>query len=630
MQNSRFISVIQADNSVYLNTLLNGLMKIFSYRNKKTILIDLRGTSCDVIWKLYGTEKIKYIDYVLGLIENINKQMLQTYLNGSQEILCIKNYDIILNKNLNYFFEYLYPIYDNIILVTSDKLLNDNFKIFENTDIMLLPFINEPVSFDNYKLNVGKILKKQTTDIQIIPLKFITNNIFDISADKNDITFDYIDNEVLNPAFLFKDQSNKFVQSLKLLVEKINNIKEHNYTYSDFYDLKQNYNKLKEKLHFDLLEKMKRYSTVSEQNKLKEIILQQTESLLKIYKINLKFHLKKQLIKELSDDIVGLGVIEDLISDDTISEIMVNGTEKIYIEKHGKLFQTDICFQNEKKLKTVIDKIASFAGRHIDEASPLVDARLKDGSRVNAIIAPVVLNGPILTIRKFSKHKLSYSDLISFGSINEQMIKFLKLAVEKKKNILISGGTGTGKTTFLNILSGFIGKDERIITIEDSAELQLQQKHVIRLEARAKSIENTGEITIRQLLINSLRMRPDRIIVGECRSAETLDMLQAMNTGHDGSMTTVHSNSCSDAISRLVVMALTAGVELPEKSITSMIASAINIIVQIKRFPDGTRKIYEIVALEKDKTCIYKLIPIFKYDEENKSFNIINIPENFI
>ncbi|WP_413853244.1 CpaF family protein [Candidatus Ruminimicrobium bovinum] len=630
MQNSRFISVIQADNSVYLNTLLNGLMKIFSYRNKKTILIDLRGTSCDVVWKLYGTEKIKYIDYVLGLIENINKQMLQTYLNGSQEILCIKNYDIILNKNLNYFFEYLYPIYDNIILVTSDKLLNDNFKIFENTDIMLLPFINEPVSFDNYKLNVGKILKKQTTDIQIIPLKFITNNIFDISTDKNDITFDYIDNEVLNPAFLFKDQSNKFVQSLKLLVEKINNIKEHNYTYSDFYDLKQNYNKLKEKLHFDLLEKMKRYSTVSEQNKLKEIILQQTESLLKIYKINLKFHLKKQLIKELSDDIVGLGVIEDLISDDTISEIMVNGTEKIYIEKHGKLFQTDICFQNEKKLKTVIDKIASFAGRHIDEASPLVDARLKDGSRVNAIIAPVVLNGPILTIRKFSKHKLSYSDLISFGSINEQMIKFLKLAVEKKKNILISGGTGTGKTTFLNILSGFIGKDERIITIEDSAELQLQQKHVIRLEARAKSIENTGEITIRQLLINSLRMRPDRIIVGECRSAETLDMLQAMNTGHDGSMTTVHSNSCSDAISRLVVMALTAGVELPEKSITSMIASAINIIVQIKRFPDGTRKIYEIVALEKDKTCIYKLIPIFKYDEENKSFNIINIPENFI
>lgn len=630
MQNSKFISVIQADNSVYVNSLLNGLMKILSYKNKKTLLIDLRGTSCDVIWNLYGTEKVKYVDSVLDLIENINKQMLQTYLNNSQEILCIKNYDIVLNKNINYFFECLCQIYDDIILLAQDKLINDNFRIFENTDIILLPFINEPISFDNYKLNAAKILKAQTIDIQIIPLKFVTNNIFNIPADKNDITFNCTDNEILDPAFLFKDKSNEFVQSLNLLVGKISNIKEHIYENSDFYDIKQNYDKLKEKLHFDLLEKMKQYSAVTDRAKLKEIISQQTEYLLKTYKINLKLNLKKQIIKELFDDIVGLGVLEDLISDENISEIMVNGTEKIYIEQHGKLFQTDISFQDEKKLKTVIDRIASFAGRHIDEASPLVDARLKDGSRVNAVIAPVVLNGPVLTIRKFSKHKLSTDDLISLGSVNEKIMSFLKLAVEKKKNILISGGTGTGKTTFLNILSGFIGKDERIITIEDSAELQLQQKHVIRLEARAKSIESTGEITIRQLLVNSLRMRPDRIIVGECRSAETLDMLQAMNTGHDGSMTTVHSNSCSDAISRLVVMALTAGVELPEKSIISMIASAINIIVQIKRFPDGTRKVYEIVSIQKDKSDIYKLTPIFKYNEENKIFNILNSPENFI
>ena len=630
MQNSKFISLIQADDSVYVNSLLNGLMKTFSYQNNKTILIDLRSSCCDVVWKLYGTEKVKYVDDVLNLIENINKQMLQTYLDNLQQILCIKNYDIITNKNLNYFFECIRQLYDNIILVAQDKLLNDDFKIFENTDIFLLPFINDPVSFDNHKINIAKILKKQTIDIKVLSLMFITNNIFDISIDKNDVTFDFNDGEVLNPAFLFKDKSKKFVKNLNVLIEKINNITSYNDVTFDFYDDKQNYDKLKEKLHFDLLEKMKQYSTLADQTKLKEIICQQTELLLKTYKINLKLNLKKRLFKELSDDIVGLGVIEDLISDETVSEIMVNGTENIYVEKHGKLFQTDICFQNEKKLKTVIDRIASFAGRHIDEASPLVDARLKDGSRVNAIIAPVVLNGPVLTIRKFSKHKLSGKDLISFGSINEQMIKFLKLAVEKKKNILISGGTGTGKTTFLNILSGFIGKDERIITIEDSAELQLQQKHVIRLEARAKSIESTGEITIRQLLVNSLRMRPDRIIVGECRSAETLDMLQAMNTGHDGSMTTVHANSCKDAISRLVVMALTAGIELPEKSIISMIASAINIIVQIKRFPDGTRKVCEIVALEKDTSNICKLTPIFKYDKESKTFNIINATEKFI
>ena len=531
-------------------------------------------------------------------------------------------------KIQNYLNKIYGPLLDRIdihVEVSSVK-----FTDFENTDVMLLPFINYPVSFDNYKENILKISKKQTTDIQILPIKFITNKIFDIDTDKNIITFDFINDEVLNTAFLFKDKSNQFVKNLNFLIEKINDATKQNYINSDFYDDKQNYDKLKEKLHFDLLEKMKLFANITDREKLYEIILQQTQLLLKTYKINLKLNLKKQLVKELSDDIVGLGVIEDLISDKEISEIMVNGTEKIYVEKHGKLFQTDVAFQDEKKLKTVIDRIASFAGRHIDEASPLVDARLKDGSRVNAIIAPVALNGPVLTIRKFSKHKLSGADLISYGSINEQMLNFLKLAVEKKKNILISGGTGTGKTTFLNVLSGFIGKDERIITIEDSAELQLQQKHVIRLEARAKSIEATGEITIRQLLVNSLRMRPDRIIVGECRAGETLDMLQAMNTGHDGSMTTVHSNSCKDAISRLVVMALSAGVELPEKSIISMIASAINIIVQIKRFPDGSRKIFEIVALEKNQPDIYTLTQIFKYDEENKIFNCINKPENFI
>lgn len=630
MNNSKFISVIQTDNSICINTLLNGLMQTFYYDNKKNVLLDFRSVKSDVVWKIYGVEQVKYIDTVLDLITDINKQMLKTYLNGAKEILCIKNYDVISNNNINYFFECLEEIYDNIIIVFQDKFIEKNNLFLEKDNIVLLPFVNEPISFDNYKQNYTKILNTQTSDIQILPLMFVTNEIFNLTPEQNCITFDVTDKEVLNPAFLFKDTSDKFVRNLKLLTDKINTVKEHFIEKTSFYEQKQNYNKLKEKLHFDLLEKMKQYSNVTDQTKLKEIISIQTEQLLKTYKADLKLSLKKQLVKELSDDIIGLGVLEDLIADNEISEIMVNGTDNIYIEKHGKLFQTDISFQSEKKLKTVIDRIASSVGRHIDEASPLVDARLKDGSRVNAVIAPVALNGPVLTIRKFSQHKLSGDTLISYGSINNSMLNFLKLAVEKKKNILISGGTGTGKTTFLNILSGFIGADERIITIEDSAELQLQQKHVIRLETRAKSIESTGEITIRQLLVNSLRMRPDRIIIGECRSAEALDMLQAMNTGHEGSMTTVHANSCSDALSRLVVMCLTAGVELPEKSIVSMIASAINIIVQIKRFADGKRKVLEIVAVEKDNSNIYKLVPLFCYDQSNNLFKTVNTPENFI
>ena len=230
------------------------------------------------------------------------------------------------------------------------------------------------------------------------------------------------------------------------------------------------------------------------------------------------------------------------------------------------------------------------------------------------------MEGPILTIRKFAKHKLSGQELINYGSLNNEMLKFLESAVANKKNILISGGTGSGKTTLLNIISSFISMKERIVTIEDSAELQLQQEHVIRLESRPKSLEGTSEITIRRLVINSLRMRPDRIIVGECRAGETLDMLQAMNTGHSGSMTTVHSNSCSDAISRLVVMCLMAGFDLPEKSIISMIVSAIDIIIQIKRFPDGSRKISEISLLQNSEESNYKLVPIFVYDELQKSF----------
>jgi pilus assembly protein CpaF len=296
-----------------------------------------------------------------------------------------------------------------------------------------------------------------------------------------------------------------------------------------------------------------------------------------------------------------LGPIEPLIRDDRVTEIMVNGSDHVYVEMGGKVVLTNIKFLDEDQLLNVIQFIVRTVGRRIDERSPLCDARLADGSRVNAVIRPLALNGPLLTVRKFARDPYQVEDLIRFGTANEAAFGFLKAAVLAKANIIISGGTGTGKTTFLNVLSGFIPVEDRIVTIEDAAELQLHQEHVCRMETRPKDINGEGEITIQRLVINSLRMRPERIVVGECRGGEALDMLQAMNTGHDGSMTTLHANSPRDGLARLETLVLMAGVDLPLKAIRQQISSAINLIVQLSRLRDGSRKvtqISEIVGME--------------------------------
>lgn len=319
---------------------------------------------------------------------------------------------------------------------------------------------------------------------------------------------------------------------------------------------------------------------------------------------------KEILIKDIFNEVVGLGVIEDLLKDPQISEIMVNGYKNIYIEKQGKIIKIDKKFSDDAAVLKAIERIVIPLGRRIDESMPYVDARLSDGSRVNAIIPPLAIDGPTITIRKFSNKKLSAEDLINFGSISKEAVDYLKEAVIKKKNILISGGTGSGKTTLLNVLSSFIPDDERIITIEDSAELKLLQEHVVRLEARPANIEGKGEITIRDLVKNALRMRPDRIIVGECRSGETLDMLQAMNTGHEGSMTTVHANSPRDALSRIETMVLMAGVELPLRAIREQIKGAIDIIIQQSRLKDGSRKVTfvsEITGMDGDVILMHNI-----------------------
>jgi pilus assembly protein CpaF len=322
---------------------------------------------------------------------------------------------------------------------------------------------------------------------------------------------------------------------------------------------------------------------------------------------------REKLAKEVLDEALGLGPLEDLLADPEITEVMVNRKDQIYIERQGKLFLSDRKFSSDRAILNVIERIVSPLGRRIDESSPMVDARLKDGSRVNAIIPPLAIQGPTLTIRKFSKDPLKIEDLVRFGALTREMADFLRLAVQFRKNIIISGGTGSGKTTLLNVLSSFIPRDERIVTIEDAAELRLPQEHIISLEARPPNIEGKGAITIRELVRNALRMRPDRIVVGECRGGEALDMLQAMNTGHDGSLTTGHANSPRDILARLETMVLMSGMELPVRAIREQIASAINLIVQQARFRDGTRKITHITEVQGMEGDIITLQDIFVF-----------------
>ena len=323
---------------------------------------------------------------------------------------------------------------------------------------------------------------------------------------------------------------------------------------------------------------------------------------------------KTKIIGEIIDDIVGHGPIEEFLRDKEVTEIMINNPFTIYIEKFGKIYKTNKSFLDENHLMRIIDKIVSRIGRRVDESSPYVDARLPDGSRVNIIINPLALNGPVMTIRKFAADPFTIDDLIKMGTCTKKVAEFMEACVKGRLNIMTSGGTGTGKTTMLNVLSSFIPDNERIITIEDAAELQLSQMHVIRLEARPPNIEGKGEVTIRDLVRNALRMRPDRIIVGEVRGGEALDMLQAMNTGHDGSISTLHANAPRDVLSRIETMVLMAGVELPVRAIREQVSSAINMIVHLNRLKDGSRKIVKITEVQGMEGEIITLQDIFQFD----------------
>jgi len=332
-------------------------------------------------------------------------------------------------------------------------------------------------------------------------------------------------------------------------------------------------------------------------------------------KVNLPDDMRNHLFAEILDEFTGFGPIQPLLDDPDVSEVMVNGPNKVFIEKNGRLTKSGVTFDNDDHVLRIIDRIILPLGRRVDADSPTVDARLPDGSRVNAVIRPVSIDGPCITIRKFKKDKLSIDDLVKYESITKNMGEFLSACVHAHLNIVVSGGTGSGKTTLLNILSSFIPEEERIVTIEDAAELQLQQDHVLRLETKVANVEGRGAVTIRDLVRNSLRMRPDRIVVGECRGGETLDMLQAMNTGHDGSLTTLHANSPRDALSRMETMVLMSGMDLPLKVVRQQISSAVDLIVQQTRLKDGSRKVTAITEVAGMEGETVVLTDVFKFEQ---------------
>ena len=374
------------------------------------------------------------------------------------------------------------------------------------------------------------------------------------------------------------------------------------------------YDRLKEKVRIhtiDALNEVTDTDPTAVRDKLEEILESEAEEVNRSE--------RNRIANELYDDIMGYGPLEPLLADPTITEIMVNGYRQIYVERNGKLFTAEVALRDQAHLMNIIERIVSSIGRHVDEASPMVDARLKDGSRVNVILPPLSLIGPVVTIRKFSKTPYTAQNLIDFGSISPKMVSFLEACVKGRMNIIVSGGTGSGKTTLLNILSGFIPEDERIVTIEDAAEIQLYQDHVVTLESRPANTEGKGQVTIRDLVRNALRMRPDRIIVGEVRSSEALDMLQAMNTGHDGSLTTTHANSPRDTIARIETMVMMAGMELPLFAIRSQIASAVDIIVQQSRFRDGTRRVTNITEITGMEGDIVSMQDLFVFETQGQT-----------
>jgi len=665
---SRIISVFGAKGGVGQTLIATNLaIALKGEIHKPVSLIDLNFRAEDEVALLFNLSKKKSLLDLLPFIDRLNEGLIRGYLishpSGVEILSSIpdsKRASEITPRHINKLVEPLRNLYLYTVINAENIVTERVMSCFDNSDLVLLIITPELLS-----LNRARNFLSTLESLHFLPqrIKIILNmsNIKGALPAKE--IKSYLKQEILeeipydpetviesinkaSPAILISPRSSfsKGIQNLAgLLVRqeelfaevgevaprpRTEIIKEEKEIISQVSGEQVGWRKeiidLKVHIHKRLIEELDLKSLdltsdkdVQKQKEIRETTKKAIEKILaEEGKTVTSREERTKLVMEILNECLGLGPLENFIRDSSISEIMVNGKDRIYIEREGKIILTSDRFTSDQQLLSTIERIVTPLGRRIDESSPLVDARLKDGSRVNAIIPPLSLVGPVLTIRKFMKRRLTINDLVNFGTLTPQIGEFLRICVQLRKNILISGGTGSGKTTLLNIASSFIPEDERIITVEDSAELSLPQEHVVSLESRPPNIEGEGAIPIRRLVINCLRMRPDRIVVGECRGGEAIDMLQAMNTGHDGSLTTIHANSPRDALSRLETLVLMSGMELPVRAIREQIGSAISIIIQQARFSDGSRKITHITEVTGLEGDIITTGDIFRYEQK--------------
>ena len=617
---------------------------------EKVLLIDFgRPFSCD-IGHFLKLKDIKRIDSLLPMADKLHPSMIKGYATAHSSGIFVLNLsdgfhnldDTLLNpQTIGKVLACLQSVYTYIIIDIGTKFDPVVEAIFDKSGMILLPITPDALSLkqtqndlkllrshnfskERVKVIVNRLDKSNPSDIDVMarhlgkkPEAIIP---FDPDANANMAMGSYPEKFPRHPLTQALDQMVYIlVQTARsMATNNQNNDPNTNAPVVDLDALKLSvHGKLLESLDFKKLDtEVGQDSEKSEA--LKSLVAQKISEIIDNESSLQDRQLRNQVLKEVLQEALGLGPLEDLLIDGSISEIMVNAWNEIFVERKGQLTRIDKKFFSEQHLINIISRITAPLGRKVDTSTPMVDARLKDGSRVNAIIPPLAVKGACLTIRKFPEDQIRVNDLINFGAVNEQIIEFLKTAVLAKLNILISGGTGSGKTTLLNILSSFIPANERIITIEDSAELKLRQPHVVTLESRPANIEGKGEVFIRDLVKNSLRMRPDRIVIGECRGAEALDMLQAMNTGHDGSLTTIHANSCREALSRLETLVMYAGLELPMKAIKEQVVGAIDLIVQISRFKDGTRKVIQVSEVDGMQGEVITLGDVFVFKQRGE------------
>jgi len=631
----------------------NLAVDLFLETKEKVLLIDFSRPVSGDIGYLLNLKDIKRLENLLPMIDKLHPGMLKGYATPHGSGIAVLNLtdgakpfneDLFNPTNISKIIACLQSVYSYIVIDMGVKLDAVVEAVLDRSSMVIIPSTPETLSLRQTQNDLNllrrnlfpgelvKLVVNRADKTSAAAIDFLTNLTgktpeatipLDPEINVNSAQGTYPEKQPKHPV------TKAFDNLTYMLVRETRNMTPKNsddkiQTENPETDLDQ----LKRVIHEKLLESIdfKKLDTEIDQDQekadeLRAFVSQKISEILDSESRIKDRETRRQLVKEVLQEALGLGLIEDLLEEPDVSEIMVNTWNDIYVEKKGRLTRVDKKFFSEQHLINIIARITAPLGRKVDTSTPMVDARLKDGSRVNAIIPPLAVRGACLTIRKFPEDQIGIPGLLAFETLNTQIVDFLKAAVQSNLNILISGGTGSGKTTLLNIMSGFIPEDERIVTIEDAAELKLRQPHVITLESRPANIEGKGEIVIRDLVKNSLRMRPDRIVVGECRGAEALDMLQAMNTGHDGSLTTIHSNSCREAIARLETLVMYAGFELPIKAIKEQIVGAIDIIVQIKRFKDGSRKVTQVAEIDGMQGDVITLGDIFVYrqsGEENE------------